>query len=111
MGWSKYYEDNTEIMYERKTAMQSCRQETEIKVVYADSFPAVNITVEINEKSVISQEIEYKDRYIVCRDCGRKFIFSAMSQKHFDKMNWNIPKRCKCCRSYRNTRYLMCSSF
>lgn len=111
MGWAKYYEDNMEIMYERTAAMQSYRQETEIKVVCLRILPAANIIVEIKEDSAVSQQIAYNDRYIVCKDCGRKFLFSAKAQKHFDKMNWDDPKRCKCCRSYRNTRYLMCSSF
>lgn len=111
MGWAKYYEDNVEIMYERQTATQSDRQETEIGIICTGILPVANIIVEIKEEPVVSQQIEYKDRYIVCKDCGRKFLFSAKSQKHFDKMDWDDPKRCKCCRSYRNTRYLMCSSF
>lgn len=82
MGWAKYYEDNIEIMYERKAAMQSYRQETEIKVVYTGILPVSNIIVEIKEEPVVPQQIEYKDRYIVCKDCGRKFLFSAKSQKN-----------------------------
>lgn len=65
----------------------------------------------IKEELLAPQKVEYEDRYIVCKDCGRKFLFSARAQKHFDKMGWDDPKRCKSCRSYRNTRYLMCSSF
>lgn len=111
MGWAKYYEDNVEIMYERKAAMQSFRQETEINVVCTCILPVANNIVEIKEEPVVPQQIEYKDRYIVCKDCGSKFLFSAKSQMHFDNMDWDDPKRCKSCRSYRNTRYLMCSSF
>ena len=74
-------------------------------------LPIAKIMVEIKEELVAPQQEEYKDRYIVCRDCGRKFLFSAGAQKHYDKMGWDDPKRCKSCRSYRNTRYLMCSSF
>lgn len=111
MGWAKYYEDNVEIIHERKEAMQSYRQEIEIKVVCMGIFPVTNTIIEIKEDPTVPQEIEYKDRYIVCKDCGRKFLFSAKTQKYFDKVDWDTPKRCKCCRSYRNTRYLMCSSF
>ena len=111
MGWAKYFEDNVEIMYERQAAMQSRMQETEIKVVYTNVLPMTKIMVEIKEELLTPQQIEYEDRYIVCKDCGRKFLFSAKAQKHYDKMEWDDPKRCKCCRSYRNTRYLMCSSF
>lgn len=111
MGWAKYYEDNLEIMHERKTTMQSYKQESKIKVVCTGTLSVANIIVEIKEETTVTKQIEYKDRYIVCKDCGCKFLFSANSQKHFDKMDWDAPKRCKCCRSYRNTRYLMCSSF
>lgn len=111
MGWTKYHEDNMEIIYEREAAMQSYRQETEIKVIYTGILPTANMVVEIEEAPVVPQQIEYEDRYIVCKDCGRKFLFSAKAQKHFDKMDWAAPKRCKCCRSYRNTRYLMRSSY
>ena len=111
MGWAKYYEDNVEIMYERQAAMQSRRQEAEIKVVCTAVLPIARIKVEIKEELVAPQQVEYKDRYIVCKDCGRKFLFTAGAQKHYDKMGWDDPKRCKSCRSYRNTRYLMCSSF
>ncbi|MBR6528495.1 MAG: zinc-ribbon domain containing protein [Firmicutes bacterium] len=49
--------------------------------------------------------------YIVCKDCGKKFLFSATVQKYFDLKGWDDPKRCRDCKNYRNTRYLMCSSF
>lgn len=111
MGWAKYYEDNVEIMYERKSAIPFYRQETEKRVVCTGLLPVANILVEIKEEVTVSQQILYKDKYIVCKDCGRKFLFSAKSQKYFGRMAWNPPKRCKCCRNYRNTRYLMCSSY
>ena len=81
-----------------------------IKIFFA-ALALLAMTSCVKEEPAVPQQIEYKDRYIVCKDCGRKFLFSAKSQKHFDKMDWDDPKRCKCCRSYRNTRYLMCSSF
>lgn len=111
MGWAKYFEDNMEIMYERQAAMQSRRQEAEIKVVCTSILPVAKIMVEIKEDIPAPQRVEYKDRYIVCKDCGSKFLFSAKTQKHYDKMGWVNPKRCKCCRGRRNARYLMCSSF
>lgn len=111
MGWAKYHEDNVEIMNERKAVMQSYRKETEIKIVCTGILPITNIIVEIKEQPTAPQRIEYQDRYIVCKDCGRKFLFPAKMQKYFDKMDWDDPKRCKCCRSYRDTRYLMCSYY
>ncbi len=111
MGWAKYYEDNVEIMYERQATMEARRQENKINVVCTTVLPMTNIIIEIKEELIAPKQVEYEDRYIICKDCGRKFLFSSKEQKHFDKMDWDDPKRCKCCRSYRNTRYLMCSSF
>lgn len=111
MGWAKYYEDNTEIMHERKTAMQYCIPKTEIRVACTGFFSSANVIVEIKEEPIVLQKAEYTDRYIICKDCGRQFLFSARSQKYFHAMDWSDPKRCKCCRSKHNTRYLMRSSF
>lgn len=111
MGWAKYYEDNVEIMYERQAMMQSQIHETEIKVVCTGILPMTKIVVEIKEEFPVSRNIEYENLYIVCKDCGRRFLFTAEAQKHYSKMGWDAPKRCKSCRNYRNTRYLMCSSF
>lgn len=111
MGWAKYYEDNVEIMYDRQAAEKSQSQETSIRFVCADVFSVAKIIVEIKEERIATEKDEYHDKFIVCKDCGRKFLFTAKTQKHYDKMGWDDPKRCKECRNYRNTRFLMCSSF
>lgn len=79
MGWAKYYEDNVEIMYERQATMQSHKQETEINIVYTGISPTANIIVETKEELIVPQRPEFKDRHIVCKDCGRKLLFSAKS--------------------------------
>lgn len=111
MGWAKYYEDNVEIMYDRQATIASQSQETSIKLVCAEVLPITKIIVEIKEERIVHERDEYNDKFIVCKDCGRKFLFTANAQKHYDKMGWDDPKRCKECRNYRNTRFLMCSSF
>lgn len=111
MGWAKYYEDDIEIIYERQSAIQTRTQESEIKVVCTIIPTETNILNEVKKNPLTIQKIHYEDRYIICNDCGNKFIFSAKTQRYYDKMGWYEPKRCKCCRSFRNTRYLMCSSF
>ena len=112
MGWAKYCEDNIEIMLERQILMQSRMQETEIRVVYKNNNKAISkLVLTVNESTVIEEKSTYSNKYIVCKDCGTKFLFTASSQKHFEEKGWCEPKRCKCCRDYRNTRYLMCSSF
>ena len=109
MGWAKYFEDNVEICYERQATMQYQlrSREAEFNAIY----PTMSIRVENSKKSLIHPKVKYENCYITCKDCGRRFMFSAKMQKYFDQMSWERPKRCKCCRNYRNTRYLMCSSY
>lgn len=112
MGWAKYFEDNLEIMYERQAALQARGHEAKLKIACANVLPVVKLVVEVNtEDHIVHIQEEYKDRYIVCKDCGRKFLFTANTQKHYDKMGWDNPKRCKDCREYQNTRCLMRPSF
>lgn len=41
---------------------------------------------------------DLEDKFLVCKDCGNKFLWSAGEQKFFlDKGLKNIPKRCKVC--------------
>lgn len=111
MGWAKYYEDNAEIMHERQLSMQSHRQVAENKIFCATVLLVADLTTEAKEEPIVSQQVAYSDRYLVCKDCGQKFLFSAKEQRYYSKVSWGDPKRCQCCRNYRNTRYLMCSSF
>lgn len=113
MGWAKYFEDNVEIMLERQFMMQSKAKNTEVTVVCrTNNLPASNIVVRVVESPKITTcKPKHEDKYIVCKDCGRKFLFSAKSQRHFENKGWEVPKRCKCCREFRNARYLMCSAF
>ena len=44
----------------------------------------------------------YQDKTIVCKDCGREFIFSANEQEFFAEKGFtNEPQRCKPCRDAR----------
>ncbi len=111
MGWAKYYEDNLEIMYERLAARGSLKEEAEIRLVCTSILPKKKIMVEINEDFFVSHNNQYKDKYIICKDCGRVFTFTANAQKHYAYKEWKEPKRCKCCRERQNIRHLMCPSF
>ena len=42
-----------------------------------------------------------KDLTIVCRDCGRSFIFRADEQNFFAEKGYDEPTRCKDCRAER----------
>lgn len=41
------------------------------------------------------------DREIICKDCHRKFLFTARDQEFFTKMSFTPPVRCKPCRDKR----------
>lgn len=115
MGLAKHHEKILEIVFERMDMMEARKCESEIKVVYsAQNTPLAKVSVEIHNQwheDLPEPKEKYEDKYIMCLDCGKKFLFSARSQKYFANKKWDTPKRCKCCRESRNVRYLMCSSF
>ncbi len=112
MGWPKCFEDNLEALLDRLTEKEPV---TKVEVEHTGflSHTRVSVTVENKEQMHVSAygKVQYTDRYIVCKDCGEKFLFTAKSQRYFAAKGWSDPKRCKCCREMRNMRYLMCSSF
>jgi CxxC-x17-CxxC domain-containing protein len=49
--------------------------------------------------------MEYRDKTLVCIDCSKDFVFTAGEQLFYAGKNFkNEPKRCKDCKSKRNTR-------
>ena len=42
-----------------------------------------------------------KDKTIVCKDCGRSFIFRSEEQDFFAEKGYSEPTRCKDCRAAR----------
>lgn len=115
MGLAKHHEKILEIVFERMEMLETRKCESEINVVCSTSSTLItNVSVNShNEWHLDSPESEckFEDKYIICLDCGKKFLFSARSQKYFADKKWDAPKRCKCCRDSRNIRYLMCASF
>lgn len=44
----------------------------------------------------------YTDKTLICKDCGREFIFTAGEQEFFAQKGFtNEPQRCKECRAKR----------
>jgi len=44
----------------------------------------------------------YKDKTLVCKDCGQEFTFTASEQEFYAEKGFtNEPQRCKNCRSAR----------
>lgn len=106
MGWAKYCEDNIEIMLERQILRVERQTETKIIVDFHTAVrPAANSVVE--EKPNAKETLPYEDKYIYCKECGKKFLFSGKQQSFFESRGWVPPKRCKCCREYNNARQLM----
>ena len=51
----------------------------------------------------------FEDKTLVCRDCGKEFVFSASEQQFFaDKGFQNDPTRCHECRAARRNRENPC---
>ena len=47
----------------------------------------------------------FEDKTLVCRDCGKEFVFTASEQQFFaDKGFQNAPTRCHECRVARRNR-------
>ena len=107
MGWAKYAEDNLEIFYERQASMGERWQQiiSDLPLKKTSSITSQPVTSSADEPT------EKGDRYIICRDCGRKILFSVRDQLFYEKKGWNPPKRCKSCRESRNTRYLMLPAY
>ncbi len=113
MGMAKMYEDNLEIFLDRMYLVECRMKEQGVKIYYNSCSDSTKSEVAVSAKlSCVNDQAEtLKDKYIVCKDCGKSFLFSAKTQKHFKLKGWEPPKRCKECRDFRNTRYLMVASF
>lgn len=119
MSWAKYMEDDMDIIQERNPEWNNCYfsyPQTQviscqpIKKQILDFDYISDLLAEVLDFPVIA-ETTYKDRKLLCKCCGRPFLFTASSQKHFAKKGWNPPKRCKNCRSVREATYCMRPSF
>ncbi|MEZ0536211.1 zinc-ribbon domain containing protein [Caldicellulosiruptoraceae bacterium PP1] len=46
----------------------------------------------------------YQDKVLVCKDCGREFVFTAGEQEFYAEKGFkNEPSRCKDCRDQRKS--------
>lgn len=109
MGLAKYYEDNYNLWCNRLFPISNRKCESE--VVFARSAQSIPSRFIVPDVQEMTTPVHYEDRQLVCWTCGKKFLFSARSQKYFASKKWERPKRCKCCREARNIRYAMCASF
>lgn len=123
MGWAKYLEDDMEIMQERNPDWNSCgfsysqnqttpRNNTLVNTQNpVDQELLTDLLLVLIENGPVMKEKTYRDRTLMCKHCGRPFLFSSSTQKHFAERGWNQPKRCKRCRDSRTAAYCMRPSF
>lgn len=45
--------------------------------------------------------MEFQDKTIICKDCGKEFVFTAEEQAFYAERNFVDPVRCKECRQAR----------
>ena len=118
MGFAKYCEDNTRLTEERnyyrehasdlewhRVTKNNNRKKTRISVNHATVATFINRTYRKLELEKAIQQNDVKntkngreDKYVMCKDCGQTFVFSAGEQKFFAKNGWTAPVRCKDCR-------------
>ena len=47
----------------------------------------------------------YEDKTLICKECGKEFVFTAGEQEFYASKGFeNEPQRCKACRQSRNVR-------
>lgn len=51
------------------------------------------------------EEKTYTDETIICKDCGKEFVFTAGEQRFYEEKGFtNKPVRCKECREARKAQ-------
>ena len=48
--------------------------------------------------------MEYTDKNVVCKDCGKEFTWTAGEQKFYAEREFTQPTRCKECRDARKAQ-------
>lgn len=49
---------------------------------------------------------EFKDETLICKDCGKEFIFTAGEQEFYKQNEFkNKPARCKACRDAKKAKF------
>ena len=106
MGFAKYFEDNVELVVERFESRHSVKQ-SDNTFRSVPIAPPATWTRDTVYDAMIQECIRaldwagtktYKDKVLLCRDCGKPFVFSAGWQKKIEAKGWNEPKRCRSCK-------------
>lgn len=95
MGWAKYTEDNMEIVRERLSQMTSCSIEHASFILHES---VIIPSKALHARNAAPQTKTDADEFIVCRKCGKEFLFSANAKRIYKSRGWTRPKLCKSCR-------------
>ena len=52
-----------------------------------------------------TDDLNLKDRFLTCCDCGKEFLFVVNEQKYYIEHSLSLPKRCQTCRALRKLDY------
>ena len=55
---------------------------------------------------IINRQNHFKDKSLLCCDCGEAFTFTAGEQEYFLAKSLSVPKRCHFCRDRRKRTLL-----
>lgn len=110
MALAKYAEDNYEIYLERMADIEYRKNETSenYNLMYRTnkSLPSPTISV-IRSEQENDPTALYQDIHLICRDCGKEFLFTVQQQVKYAQNGYREPKRCKRCCELNKIRHLM----
>jgi len=99
MGWAKFVEDNTEMREERfYQPISEARYQKDAYFQVCTILPLVEFPIEVKVTVEPKAEMLKPDRILCCKDCGKQFVFSGRSQRHYESKGYTPPKRCRQCR-------------
>lgn len=105
MGWAKYAEDNLELQTDRLQHPMNDRwfpaeSYIEVRAVLPVSILPVKVSVSVTA----SKKSVKPDQILLCRDCGKQFVFTSNDQIFYARKGFHPPKRCRQCRKQKKAR-------
>ena len=106
MGWAKYVEDNMEMRTERLyRPLNENRFRVDAYIEVRTVLPVTIFPIEVSI-AVTAPKVSCKlDHTLLCRDCGKQFVFSGKEQSFFEMKGFKEPKRCRKCRKLNKAKY------
>lgn len=124
MGWAKYMEDNLDYIEEHsgnKHRYQMIYNTERVDDIWAtDNYrhmaPEKSVEKECAPLDTLVFRFLFENHLdrngnIICRGCGRPIPFPEEKRRTYAQRGWKPPKRCRKCKSLRETQFLMRSSY